>query len=866
MRKMFRRIHYLLNRSRLERELDEEMAAHQEMMPADRRSAFGNTSRLQEEIRDAWGWHWLEDLRHDLVYGARGFVRDRRLTVSVLAAITLAVGAATAVFSVVDRSLFRALPYNESDRLVSVGILMPLWGEGEFMFAGAYRDWTSTQTALDLTSWRGVSTCDLGGDSPQRLGCAKVEATFLSTLGVQPLLGRNFTAEEDRPNGEAVALLSFGLWQTNFGADRRVLGQLITLDGKPVRIVGVLPAAFETPDLTSAQLVVPQKLPRARGRNRPVKVIGRLRPGHTPESAAATLAPLFEVFRTDFGARVGSNFQKTMSLRISTLRDQQIRDYRLALWMLLGAVTAFVLIACSNVANLLLARLAVRRHEFGIRTALGASRARLIRQMLAESGLLALAGGAGGCALAWCLLRVSIALAPDGMLRLQQASLDSRVLGFAVFLSLGAALLFGLAPSLHHLRTDVSGGVWAVGNRRTWLGQTLITAQLSVSLVLLTAASLLLMSLWRLQNAPLGFERERIVTASFTLPQYRYQDEARQQNFFTQLEARLNGIPGVVAAAITDSLPPGGDTRTAPYAALLDPSGSAGETSTEGSVRWRYVTPGYFEALGIPIKRGRVFSDTDRLPGEQQVILSESLSRRGLGEGDAIGKSIGGGWPRLVIGIAGDVRNAGPANSPDPEFYVVRKTSRDGIPGGGGPDWSRRATAIIRSTLSETAAAESLRSTMHELDSTLPVKIETMDSQVDHYYARPRFQTALLSLFAFTGLVLAGIGLYGLISVLVAERTREIGVRIAFGATRSRIARMVIADAARWTGAGAIVGIAASAGLLHLLQGLLYEVKPLDARAFIAAVTVLVAVALLAAWIPARRASRVEPMIALRHE
>ena len=866
MRKMFRRIYYLLNRRRLERELDDEMAAHREMMPADRRPAFGNTLRLREETRDAWGWRWVDDLRQDLVFGARGFFRDRRLTVSVLAAITLAVGAATAVFSVVDRSLFRALPYFESDRLVSVGVVMPLWGEGEFMFAGAYRDWRSTQTALDLTSWGGVSACDLGGDLPQRLGCAKVEATFLPTLGVRPFLGRNFTPEEGRQGGDAVALLSFGLWQTNFGADRSVLGKLITLDGKPVRIVGVLPAVFETPDLTSAELVVPQKLPRERGRNRPVKVIGRLRPGHTPASAAAALAPLFEVFGADFGARVGSNFQKTMSLSITTLRDQQIRDYRLALWMLLGAVSAFVLIACSNVANLLLARSAERRHEFGIRTALGASRPRLIRQMLTESGLLALAGGVGGCALAWCLLRVCIVLAPDGMLRLQQASLDPRVLAFALLLSFGAALLFGLAPSLYRMQTEMLGGVWAIGHRRTWLGQTLIAGQLSVSLVLLTAASLLLMSLWRLQNAPLGFEREQIVTASFTLPQYRYQDEARQLNFFTQLEARLNGMPGVVAAAISDSLPPGGDTRTAPYAALLDPSGSAGETSTEGSVRWRYVTPGYFEALGIPIKRGRTFLDTDRLPGEQPVILSESLSRRGLGKGDAIGKRIGGGWSRLVVGIAGDVQNAGLSSSPDPEFYVVRKTSRVGIPGGGGPDWSRRATAIIRSTLSEPAAVESLRSAIQQLDSTVPIKIQTMDSQVDHYFARPRFQTALLSLFALTGLALAGIGLYGLISVLVADRTREIGVRIALGATRSRIAKMIVSDAARWTAAGVIVGITASAGLLHLLQGLLYEVEPLDIRAFAAAVTALVAVALLAAWMPARRASRVEPMIALRHE
>jgi predicted permease len=449
------------------------------------------------------------------------------------------------------------------------------------------------------------------------------------------------------------------------------------------------------------------------------------------------------------------------------------------------------------------------------------------------------------------------------MLRLRQATLDSRVLAFALLLSLGAALLFGLAPSLYRLGAQALSGVHALGYRRTWTRQALITAQLSVSLILLTAASLLLMSLWRLQNAPLGFQRERIMTASFTLPDYRYPDDTRQLNFLNQLEARLNSLPGTVAAAITDSLPPGGETRTAPY---VGPGENAEDPPTAGKVRWRYVTPGYFEALGIPIKRGRAFSETDRNPGEQPVVLSESLSRRYFGNGDPIGERIGGGWPRMVVGIAGDARNNGLANSSDPEFYAVRKISRDGIPGSGDPAWWRRATAIVRSTLTEQAAAASLRSTFRELDPTLPVKLETMDAQVEHFLTRPRFQTALLCLFALTGLVLAGIGLYGLISVLVAERTSEIGVRMALGATSSNVWRMVLSDAARWTGAGAIIGTAASLGLLRLFQGLLFEVKALDVRAFAFAMTALVAVALFAAWIPAHRASNIDPMIALRHE
>ena len=374
---------------------------------------------------------------HDLIYAARGFTRDRRFTLSALAAIFLAIGAATAVFSVVDRSLFRPLPYSHGESLVSVGLILPLFGPGEFMFLGAYRDWRGSQTALDLTSWGGVAACDWEGDAPRRLNCARAESSFLPTLGVQPLLGRNFSAEEDQRGAAPVALISYAIWRTSFGADPGIAGKTIRLDGVPTRIIGVLPANFETPDLAPADLVVPEKLPPGPNtRNYPVTVIGRLRPGQTAASAAAALRSPYERFRIDFGARVGSNFAETMSLHIEPLRDRQIRQYRLALWVLLGAVFAFVLLACANVANLLLARSAGRRQEFAIRAALGASRRRLVRQLFTESALLGLTGGAAGCALAWGLLRAFIAIAPEGTLRMREATLDARVLAFALVLSL----------------------------------------------------------------------------------------------------------------------------------------------------------------------------------------------------------------------------------------------------------------------------------------------------------------------------------------------------------------------------------------------------------------------------------------------
>jgi predicted permease len=871
MARIFRRIHHLLNRSRLERDLDFEMTAHREMMLPDRRDAFGNPLRFHDESRDVWGWLWIDHLGHDLIHAARGFTRDRRFTLSALAAISLAVGAATAVFSVVDRSLFRPLPYSQGDRLVSLGMIMPHLGPHEFMFNAAYQDWQVSQNVVDLTSWSGVAECDLGGDAPQRLSCARAEATFLAALGVQPFLGRNFSPDEDRQGAEPVALISYGMWNAKFAAERSALGKTMVVDGAPTRIIGVLPANFETPDLTPADLLVPQKLPQGPNtRNYMVTVLGRLRPGQTVASASAALTSPFEAFRADFGARVGGEFTNGMRLHIEPLRDQQIRQYRLALWVLLGAVSAFVLIACANVANLLLARSAGRRQEFAIRAALGGSRQRLFGQLLTESALLGLVGGAAGCSLAWGLLRAFIAIAPDGTLRLRDASLDSRVLAFALILSLGTAFVFGLAPSLDRLRVEALGGNRITGHRCRWLRQALITSQLAISLVLLAGAGLLLMSLWRLQHAPLGFSRERVVTASFTLPAYRYGQELRptgwslrQFTFFNELEARLKETPGAVATAITDSMPPGAAPRTVPYGALFNRLGKPTDREMSGSVRWRYVSAGYFEALGIPIRRGRSFSDTDRAPGLRNIVVSESLAHRMPGDGDPIGKRLGAS---TVIGVAGDVRNTGLDRPVEPEFYMLRKSTGDGVPGSGDDAWWRRATVILRSNLGERDAVESVRRAVRDVDPTVPLKVETMEARVDQFLTRPRFQTTLLAMFAFTGLVLAGIGLYGLISFLVAERTREIGVRVAMGATPREVAKLVVSDGMRWTASGVIIGIAGAGSLLRLLKGLLYEVNVLDIRVFAGSIVVLIAVAILAAWLPAHRASKIDPMVALHHD
>ena len=813
--------------------------------------------------------HFVGSVLYELRLALRMFARDRRFTLAALAAIALAVGGATAIFSVADRSLFRALPYRDGDRLVSIGVIAPVLNQQPFALAGMYRDWRSEHTPfVEMTSWKGTAACDEGEDVQRRLSCAPVEATFLPVLGVEPLIGRNVSSADDQPGAPPVALISYRLWRERFGADPRIIGSNVTLDGVRNRIIGVLPAGFETPDLSTADILVPEQEPGPKRRNVTIRMIARLAPGYTAVSAAGAVDGLFQIWWNslpiDLRHALGS-----ARLRVETLRDQQVREYRTGLWMLLGAVAAFLLIACANVANLLLARSARRRQEFAVRAALGASRWRLARQVLSESALLGLAGGVAGCALAAILLRVAVALAPDGTIRLRQASLDARVLLFALAISVAASLAFSLAAIVERLRGENLTGSRTTA-RRTWLRQALVCAQLAISLTLLTGSGLLLASLDRLRNAPLGFGKEGVVTASFILPRARYSDGYRTVNFFNELEERMKMLPGALASAISDTIPPGNDNeRNRPYVGLANPGGNASDPNMGGEVRWRYITPGYFAALGLPIRSGRDFSEADRAMDVKPVIMSQSLAKRLYGPENPVGKVIASSNPSfVVIGVAGDAQNSGLGAASELEMYLVRERAPVGIFANHGANncgWCR-AVAVVRSSLGERAAGDLLRGAIHELDSSIEVEVATMDQHVDRYLVRPRFDSVLLSAFALNGLLLAAIGLYGLASFLVAERTREIGIRIALGATRRDVIGLVMADGMRWTAAGTFFGLVCSAGLTRFLRGLLYDVRTDDSRVFVIAAVVLSMIAMLATFLPSRHASRIDPMVALRHE
>lgn len=808
-----------------------------------------------------------ETIAQDLRYAARGLRRAPVFAVTAVIAVALGNGAGTALFSVVDRVLFRSLPYPHDDQLVSVGMTAPI-AEQEFVLGSDYIEWRDRQTPFAaFATMSGVSDCDLTEQHPLRMGCARVDSSLLPALQVQPLLGRNFTDEEDRPNGPRAIILSYGLWRSRFAADTDVIGKTVSIDGTSATIVGVLPADFELPTLEPAEILVPQALDVAQQR-RPatggiLRAFARLKPGVTIDQAQAALAPLF----ADSLKYVPPRFQKEVKLKVRSLRDRQTHDARITSWLLLGSVLAVLLIACANVANLLLARATGRQRELAVRSALGATRLRLARQALTESLLLGSLGGCAGLALAWVLLRVFVGIAPHNIPYIHQVGLDGRVLGFTLAASLLSGMLVGLAPALESPRVELLGGGHTIYAPRSFLRQLLVAAQIAVSLVLLTCAGLLLRSLWNLERVPLGIETRQVTTASIVLGQQLYVQPTQRWRFFERLESRLQGIPGSVALADTLPLGPSHSTLLATIAVEGRP---LPEQGTGGTVLWRAVSPEYFSALSIPILRGRGFSEEDRGFADNPIIISESLARLLFPPENALGKRI---QPNLappwftVIGVAGDVKNANLSSPSVPEYYFVRKHVADyGLGNRMLSDGARYASVIVRSPLDPASISDWLRKEIAALDPTLPVRIDAMGLRVRQMEQQPRFNALLLTLFAATGLMLALIGLYGVVSFLVGQRTQEIGVRLALGATPQAIMNLVLAQAARWTLLGIALGAAGSLLLTRFLQALLFEVPANDYLSLTLSVVLLFAVAMLAASLPSRRAAMTDPLLALRHE
>jgi predicted permease len=871
-------------RRKIEDELREEIESHIQMraelnmragMAEDEalreaRKRFGNRTLIHETTRSIYTNTFMEALGQDIRYAFRGFLRMPGFTVAALLALALGIGSTTAVFSAVDRILFRSLPYPDDERLVSFGMVAPL-DTNEFVLSADWFDWRVADTPFEsmTTFTAGGSACDLADDTPIRLQCVPVEATFLKTFGIRPVIGRDFTPEDDHENAPKVGIISYGLWQNRYGGTTNIVGQAISLSGVSTTVLGVLPRDFEMPNLGRADIFVPQALPLVAHPNsgRPLRAFARLKPNVTIAQAQSAMQPIFR----DSLRWVPEAFRNEVTLRVRSLRDRQVQDVRLASWVLFGSVFAVLLIACANVSNLLLARAVARRREFAVRSAIGASRGRLIRQALTESLALGSVGGALGCGLTMIILRVIISIGPSGIPRLEQASLDIRSLVFAVGVSLISGLIFGLAPALYSPSPETLVHRGNIGTRGL-ARQSLITLQIAVSLILLTSAGLLMRTLWNLQNLPLGMRTESVIAAPILLGQHRYGPPRQQRLFFEELESRLRSMSGLGDVALSDSVPLGGTvsdmagqlgTEAMLYANLEIAGRPAFPKETGGLVAWRRVSPDYFRVLEIPIVRGRGFIEEDRSPSQQVVIISDSLAQRLFPNEEALGKQIRWAFRgpfRTIVGIAANVRNnPGLAGTDDPEYYVPRKQDdAEGV--------SPRAAIILRTSLGVEAATNAMRATVAAMDPTLPVNVYTMDQRVSELVAGPRFNAVLAGWFGAIGVLLAAIGLYGVISFLVTQRTQEIGIRLALGATCGSIIRLVFSAALRWTAIGMALGFVGSLFATRLLRTLLFKVAERDLWTLFLTMAVMLGIALLAAWLPSHRASRTDPMVALRQD
>ncbi len=798
-------------------------------------------------------------LWQDLRYGARMLLK--RPGFAALAALTLAVGigANTAIFSVVNTVLLRPLPYSDPDRLMLIReTKLPQFPE--FAIApGNFLDWQSQQETFDrFEAFRGFYYNLTGTGAPERLRASRVTAGLFPTLGVQPALGRDFLAEEDRPGSDAVVIISHGLWQRRFGGDANIVGQPLQLNGRSYQVIGVMPESLRFLD-RNAELWTPIAFTDQERQNHGghyISAIARLKPGVTPEQAQTNLATI--------AARLEQQYPDTNAgwgIKLIPLFEAAVGEMRPTLWVLLGAVALVLLIACANVANLLLARASSRHKEIAIRSALGASRRRLVRQLLTESLLLALVGGAVGVLLAYWGLDLLLSLAPENLPRMRDVSLDARALGYTFAVTLLTGVIFGLAPALQSSNPDLNetlkeGGRGSTGGRRQRVRSLLVVTEVALALVLLAGAGLMLKSFWRLQQVDPGFNAENALVVNVNLPPSKYADAQQQAAFFRQLLERTATLPGVQAVGATQSMPIINDFILGLVIEGRPPAAPGDEPSTN----YYAISPDYFRAMGIPLIRGRAFTERDTTGAPRVAIVNETFARRFFPDEDPIGKRIhvtnGPETFREIVGIVGDVRHYGlereaPAQAYEP--YLQQPFAGMSI--------------VVRTAADPANLSAAMRQEVFALDKDQPVaSVRTLEEILAESVAQRRFSMFLLGLFGGIALLLASVGIFGVMNYTVAQRTHEIGIRLALGAQRRDILRLVVGQGMGLALIGVALGLVAAFAGTRVMASMLYGVSATDPLTFTGVALLLAVVAFLACYLPARRATKVDPMIALRYE
>ena len=825
------------------------------------RRRFGNETRLREVSRETWGFVMLEALLQDIRYGARVLGKHRGFTAVAVLTLALGIGANTAIFSAVFAVLLRPLPFPDSERIVSLEGVNPSKGVADSnMSVPDFAEWQAHGHALEqLAGFVTGGSLLVTGEEAERVRGTSVTADFFPLFRTDPLRGRALQADDARKDAPPVAVLSHGLWQRRYGGDPNVVGKQIMVGRESTTVVGVMPPPFNYPARTEIWLPLTLDPAAERRDNRYLEVVARLRPDATLAQAQAQLDAV--------NSRLAQSYAETnsgWSVKLTNLRERLVGNMRAPLLVLLGAVAFVLLIACANVANLLLARATSRRKEFAVRDALGASRARIVRQLLTESLLLSLAGGAAGLLLSLWLTQLLISLIPADTPRFDEIGPDARVFGFALGVSVITGLLFGLAPALQASRTDRNealkegGRTGSDGARRNRVRSLLIVSEIALSFMLLAGAGLLVRSFLRLRDVNPGFNPAGVLAMRLSASGPQYPAGPARAELYRQALERIESLPGVESAGAVLSLPLGGDTFNVGRSFIREGRPATPEESAGAS--YLVVTPGYFRALQIPLVTGRTFAGQDTGNSPMVVIVGETMARRFWPGESPVGKRItiwrDEKFPREIVGVVGDTRSQ-PGESPGAQMYV---------PYAQDPNWGS-LSLVIRSSADPASLTAPVRNEVHSLDKSIPVyNVRPMSDVVAASLAERRASALLVGAFALLALLLALVGIYGVTAYYVTQRTHEIGVRMALGAQPRHVLGLVMGQSLRLTVAGLVLGLCGGLALTRALESLLYGVRPTDPATFAAAAALLGAVALLACLLPARRATKVDPLIALRDD
>lgn len=878
--RIWRELRYLvrkLNRARAEQELEEELRTHIELETRDKierglgpeeardaaRRAFGGIVNAKEKSRAVWGLGSIEACWQDLRFGVRMLWKTPGFAFVAMATLALGIGANTAVFSVVNAVLLRPLPFPEPDRLMMLRQVRTKIGmtgmDHSYLNFSDYR--SQNKVFESMAAFTDESAAVLVGEAPERIGGLFVSQDFFRTLRTQMQLGRDFTPGDEQPGSESI-IISHAFWQTRLGGRRDIIGQRILVNEKQKIVIGVTPANFSpTIIAVEANFFHPLNpkggMETQRGASY-LQVLGRLHPAVGVAQAEAEMKIIAAGLEKQY-----SDMNAGKSVNLISAREYVIGGMGYTLIILLGAVGFVLLIACANVANLQLARAAVRSRETAIRAALGASRGRIIRQLLTESLALSILGGLLGLGLAAWWTDLITKFVPGEIPRVGEAGIDKTVLLFSLGLSIATGVLFGLAPALQSSRNDLNDVIKegarnaAGGPVRNLFRSALIVGELALSLTLLIGAGLMINSFQRLRQASPGFQAQGLLTASLSLPGSRYSKKEQQIEFYRTVVERISNLPGVESAGAIYPLPYSGGGITATFTIDGQPEPERGARPRAGG---RIITPGYIQTMKIPLIRGRLFTEQDHRDAPKVLLINEILARRFFPDQDPIGRRLKLGLNNIngeIVGVVGDVRDRALNREAAPEFYTpYTQLPMDSMP----------VVARVKSgdPLDLGAAA---RKVIKEIDPTLPVyEIRTMENRVSDSLIRERFSLTLLSCLAGLALGLAVVGVFSVMSFLVTQRTHEIGVRAALGAQRRDILRLIIGQAMKLTMMGIGIGLALAFALTRVMKEFLYQVSTTDPATYLIVTLVLITVALGACWIPARRATRVDPILALRSE